>query len=849
MLALVVVFPAFCQCQETQLKIGVLAKRGTEMSLKKWTPTAEYLTEHIPNYSFTIVPLDFKQIYSAVEKAEVDFVICNPYIYVEFEEYYGVVRIATLKNMCLEKSYTEFGGIIFCGSDNPDIRSLNDLKGKTFMGVAENSFGGFVMSLREMEESGVDPFSDFAEITFGGTHDEVVYAVRDGRVDAGTVRTDTLERMETEGKIQLKDFYVIHEHGGGNVYLPLLHSTRSYPEWPFAKLKHTPNKISEEVAIQLLRMSPNSPAATAAMCAGWSVPLNYQPVHECLKELRIGHYRDLGKITPADVFRKYWHWFLATLVLFIIMVRIIIFILKLNRRIKTSQVKLQSGIDERRHKEEELRKTRDYLDNLIESSLDCIVVSDSAGYITRVNRAFLKLLDYEKEEVIGEMLTKFSPSKEGIYESTTEIFVEIDEKFLNETSTAVSRFLRDGKMSNWETFLICKNKKVIPIGINIALLYNKEGNRVGAVGILRDITERKRAEEALRKSEAKYRELVQNANSIILRMDLKGYISFFNEFAQKFFGYSEDEIISRNVVGTIVPEIDSSGRDLAAMIEDIGRNPGRYQSNENENIRRNGERVWVAWTNRAIHDKDGNITELLCIGNDITKRKQSEKKLVDYQNQLKSLASQLTLAEEQERRRFAAYLHDRIGQALFILKIKLGMIKEQYSSTDITKSLEEILNIVEQTIKDTRSLTFELSPPILYQLGFEAALEWLVEQMYEQYGILAIFEDDKKPKPLNEDVLVLLFQAVRELLINVTKHARTQNVKVSTRRDDNHIQVSVEDEGVGFVVSKSGSSDYNSKGFGLFSIEERLDHLGGHLEIESGPERGTRVALFAPLKK
>ena len=177
------------------------------------------------------------------------------------------------------------------------------------------------------------------------------------------------------------------------------------------------------------------------------------------------------------------------------------------------------------------------------------------------------------------------------------------------------------------------------------------------------------------------------------------------------------------------------------------------------------------------------------------------------------------------------------------------MIKEQYSSTDITKSLEEILNIVEQTIKDTRSLTFELSPPILYQLGFEAALEWLVEQMYEQYGILAIFEDDKKPKPLNEDVLVLLFQAVRELLINVTKHARTQNVKVSTRRDDNHIQVSVEDEGVGFVVSKSGSSDYNSKGFGLFSIEERLDHLGGHLEIESGPERGTRVALFAPLKK
>lgn len=220
---------------------------------------------------------------------------------------------------------------------------------------------------------------------------------------------------------------------------------------------------------------------------------------------------------------------------------------------------------------------------------------------------------------------------------------------------------------------------------------------------------------------------------------------------------------------------------------------------------------------------------------------------MEYQNQLKSLASQLTLIEEQERRRFATYLHDQIGQTLFIAKIKLEMLRESSSSTDIVKSSDEILKIIEQIIKDTRSLTFELSPPILYQLGLEAALEWLVEQMKEQYGIIVEFEDDKQPKPLSDDILILLFQAVRELLVNVTKHAQARKVKVSIGRDGEDLRIRVEDDGVGFITSEIGSSKSKNKGFGLFSIKERLDHLGGNLEIESKPDQGTRITLVAPL--
>ncbi|MBU4349792.1 PAS domain S-box protein [bacterium] len=141
----------------------------------------------------------------------------------------------------------------------------------------------------------------------------------------------------------------------------------------------------------------------------------------------------------------------------------------------------------------------------------------------------------------------------------------------------------------------------------------------------------------MRESEKKYRELVQNTNSIVLRMDINGRITFFNEFAQKFFGYTKDEILGKNVVGTIVPEMDTSYRDLKAMIKDIIQNPNLYTINENENIRRNGERVWILWTNKGAIDKDGHITEILCIGNDITEHKKTEEALYKSQQEFASL--------------------------------------------------------------------------------------------------------------------------------------------------------------------------------------------------------------------
>ena len=172
-------------------------------------------------------------------------------------------------------------------------------------------------------------------------------------------------------------------------------------------------------------------------------------------------------------------------------------------------------------------------------------------------------------------------------------------------------------------------------------------------------SERKQAEEALRESEERYRELVQNANSIILRMDPKGCITFFNEFAQKFFGYTEAEILGKNVVGTLVPETDtSSGRDLKTMIEDIGKNPEQYAINENENTRCNGERVWIAWTNKGVIDKDERISEVLCVGIDITERKQAEEALRKSEEQLKEYAENLERMVKERTKALDRALYD-----------------------------------------------------------------------------------------------------------------------------------------------------------------------------------------------
>ncbi|MGO9315807.1 MAG: PAS domain S-box protein [Syntrophobacteraceae bacterium] len=178
-----------------------------------------------------------------------------------------------------------------------------------------------------------------------------------------------------------------------------------------------------------------------------------------------------------------------------------------------------------------------------------------------------------------------------------------------------------------------------------------------------EILDRKLAEESLRRSERKYRELVENANSIILRMDVLGKVTFLNEFAQKFLGYEERELLGRSVIGTIVPETETGGRDLVQMMRELAAHPERYERNENENVRRNGERVWIAWTNKPVYDQAGRLTEVLCIGNDITELKRAELQLQIFRKFADNAGEGLAMADLEGRIFYMnAALLDMLGE-------------------------------------------------------------------------------------------------------------------------------------------------------------------------------------------
>ncbi len=450
------------------IRIGVLSHRGNETTLKNWSPTADYLSESVPGKQFEIVPLDFMEVDLAVQFGEVDFLLVNPGIYVNMEVKYRVSRIATLNNLVGNTPHNVFGGVIFTRKGRQDINRIEDLRGKRLMAVDETSLGGFQMAWRELNAVGLDPYRDIQQLTFGGIHDQVVMAVFEGLIDVGTVRTNILERMASDGQIDMRDFRIIAPRM--HTEFPFARSTRLYPEWPFSQLQHTPTLLAQQVAVALLNMPKAHPAAKKGNYAGWTVPLDYQQVHELFRELKLPPYDAVARFTLSDAMHKYWYWMVIGVSFLLAMAFMTTWVARLNRALAKSKLHL-----ERQH------------ELILNSVADGIYGVSLEGKTTFVNRAMEEITGWSAEELIGANQHEIlhHTRGDGTAHPAEECPVYITFR------DSAPRFVDDDLF--WK-----KDRSSFPVEYSTTPIKNDTGSTIGSVVVFRDISERKTAQEEAR---------------------------------------------------------------------------------------------------------------------------------------------------------------------------------------------------------------------------------------------------------------------------------------------------------------------------------------------------------------
>ncbi|MEW8585457.1 MAG: PhnD/SsuA/transferrin family substrate-binding protein, partial [Candidatus Thiodiazotropha sp.] len=361
-----------------------------------------------------------------------------------------------------------FGGVIFTRKDHPEINTLEDLRGHTMMAVDATSLGGFQMAMREMVEKGIDPYSDLEALRFGGIHDRVVMAVLKGEVDIGTVRTDILERMATAGTIDLADFRIVNPQNVAE--FPFALSTRLYPEWPFSKVAHTADSLAQKVAVALLNMHHDHAAALAGNYAGWTIPLDYQPVHDLFMTLKLPPYQYLGKFTLSDAISRYWYWFLGGVMMLLFMIVMTLWVMRLNQAIKKAKERLEM--------QHEL---------ILDSVADGIYGVDLQGRSTFFNRAAERITGWKADDVIGrnqhEILHHTHADGSPHKAEECPVYQTFRENQARYVSDDVF-WRRDGSS--------------FPVEYSSTPIWDDSGKTVGSVVVFRDTTRRKRAEEEAR---------------------------------------------------------------------------------------------------------------------------------------------------------------------------------------------------------------------------------------------------------------------------------------------------------------------------------------------------------------
>ncbi len=463
------------------------------------------------------------------------------------------------------------------------------------------------------------------------------------------------------------------------------------------------------------------------------------------------------------------------------------------------------------------------LEAICEGLADGVLIADiETTRVVRANAAMCQMLGYDEAELAGMEVTDLHPADEAPKVT----------RMLRSLPVGAARLSQDVPVRR-------KDGTVFYADVTDQVITYRR--RTCGVALFHDVTHRKRAEEELRASEARYRELIENVNSIILRMDVHGRVTFFNRFAETFFGFAREEIVGRSVLGTIVPLEESSGRDLRKLVRHICRHPEKHVNNENENMRRDGSRVWVAWSNRPVRDAEGNVVEVMCVGNDITKRVEAEQQLHRDQRALRGMLQ----SQERERKLIAYEIHDGLAQLLAGAAMQLDLARPTAGRAPegTPAPLATAQQLIGQSVAEARRLIRGLRPPELEESGVAAAVEQLARETAARGRIEVDLRIDGRLGRLDPLVENAVFRIVQESLTNAERYSQSGQVRLRLKACGDRLRIDVRDWGQGFDVKAVGRES-----FGLRGMRERARVLGGTASIRSAVGKGTHIAVDLPCR-
>lgn len=482
---------------------------------------------------------------------------------------------------------------------------------------------------------------------------------------------------------------------------------------------------------------------------------------------------------------------------------------------------------------EELRQSEARHKAAVETALDCIVAMDHEGIITEFNPAAEKIFGYTRSEVIGQEMGAviIPPQLRAAHTQGLRRYLQTGEARVLGQRIEIPAMRRSG-----EQFLV-----------ELAITRNP-GEPPTFTGFMRDITASRAAAEALRQSEERYRHTFEHAGVGVAHVDEHGRLLRVNQTLCDIVGYPEDELLQQTIRDITHPDdrsIDSEDESAlrAGQID-------RYQLRKRY-VHKNGQTVWVHLTMTLQRNDNDDAAYSIAVVEDISAQVTAEEKLRELAetlesrvrertSQLRRLATELTEVEQRERKRLAQALHDHLQQILAYTKMTLSPLASQLDGRE-RQTVVEAEELLAESIEISRSLSFELSPPVLHDAGLADALHWLSRHMKKRFDLTVCVNAEPTANPSDTRIAAFLFDAARELLVNVVKHAQTKEAFVSLERaEEDNVKLQILDHGDGLP------QPLDSQGFGLFSVKERLELLGGQMLIDSKHQAGTTITLLAP---